>query len=1004
MKLSVSTKTPGEGTGIPSRAAPVAAAVHATALRSCVRSILVLALFCVPLCPRAPGQAAAGADPPGGRFNRDTAYTKSRTTDPGGTPEDRLWQVLVLFGVGDTEASRWTGALSVAAGDIHTVEGYRFELPDDRVLPQGGWQFSPKVERVMFHKQTFGVSEQMLLPKGLLIRGAGSEATQVSVESNNGAFSFMPMTMSIGEAESNLGGRAEIRRIIPATDLSGTRLRHHDFPSITAAPDGVLWATWMSYHDRREELNFRRYKDDEWTRLIPVPRASEDLWRPHVTTDATGTPWLIWSEQEDGNWDLYAMPWETDQWGRLTRLTSDALPDIEPAVARAPDGTVYVVWQAMRGRHSQIRLRFLKDGKWSGVVAVTETEFNEWEPAVAAGPDGTVWIAWDRYTDSYDVLCRSYSPSSGLGEIRQVASTRRFEAHVSVTVDRRNRPWIAWERSDVNWGKDLGAALGRSSPGRPLGGARTIEVAVLDNNVWRSPADVAFSDSLALGASDIGVPNLFTDPDGNVWMTLVRCYARRGFRGMAHWESFLTRLDGDRWRDPILLPNSLTRRSIRLGMAAADGRLWVFWPSENRKWEFTSRPYENLVMAGSLPLPGPGAAPKLSEYRPSPAEKRPGHPDEPGDVARIRAHRVKYRNTPIRILRGDLHRHTELSPDSNIDEGTIVEFYRYMIDAADMDFGASTDHQAGGHDYWNTMTQKLADMYYFPRRFTPLYAYERNPGFPHGHRNIIHPTRDYSIIPFFQRIDPRFMMPDSPDGELLTFNSMSFGSTIPNDTALVLEAVKKSGGITIPHTTGTNGMGTDWHASDPDVDVVVEIYQGDRMNYEHKNAPRGIMDGQEKRAVGGFQEAGLVWNAWKKGYRLGVIASSDHYSTHMSYAMVYSPGTLREQVIEAIKARHTYGATDNIVLEFWMGDHFMGDDFSASEKQRIRVKAIGTGDIAAVRLIRDGNFIYEIEPGRQEAEFDYMDAEAGPGEHWYYVRVEQANGELAWSSPIWVRY
>jgi len=27
---------------------------------------------------------------------------------------------------------------------------------------------------------------------------------------------------------------------------------------------------------------------------------------------------------------------------------------------------------------------------------------------------------------------------------------------------------------------------------------------------------------------------------------------------------------------------------------------------------------------------------------------------------------------------------------------------------------------------------------------------------------------------------------------------------------------------------------------------------------------------------------------------------------------------------------------------------------------------------------------------------------AQPGQHWYYVRVEQEDGELAWSSPIWI--
>ena len=173
------------------------------------------------------------------------------------------------------------------------MEGYRLELPDDRILPEGGWKLSPKIERVLFHKNIFGRREELLLPKGLLIRGAGSTGTRVSVETNAGNFSFQPMDLPIGDAKKALSGRIEVRRLIPATDLSGTRLRHHDFPSISSSPDGTLWTTWMSYHDRREELNLRRNNNGEWTRLIPVPRASEDLWRPHITTDEKGKPWLI---------------------------------------------------------------------------------------------------------------------------------------------------------------------------------------------------------------------------------------------------------------------------------------------------------------------------------------------------------------------------------------------------------------------------------------------------------------------------------------------------------------------------------------------------------------------------------------------------------------------------------------------------------------------------------------------------------------------------------------
>jgi len=185
---------------------------------------------------------------------------------------------------------------------------------------------------------------------------------------------------------------------------------------------------------------------------------------------------------------------------------------------------------------------------------------------------------------------------------------------------------------------------------------------------------------------------------------------------------------------------------------------------------------------------------------------------------------------------------------------------------------------------------------------------------------------------------------------------------------------------------------------------VLEIYQGARQNYETKNAPRGIRDGEEKKALGGFQEAGLVWNAWKKGYRIGVIASSDHYSTHISYAMVYTPSSSREAIFNAIRQRHTYGATDNIVLEFWAGSHFMGDDFTATAPQRIRVKAQGTDTIEAIHLIRDAQYIYKWAPNARNADFQFSDPAAGKGQHWYYVRLEQKNGELAWSSPIWVNF
>ena len=57
------------------------------------------------------------------------------------------------------------------------------------------------------------------------------------------------------------------------------------------------------------------------------------------------------------------------------------------------------------------------------------------------------------------------------------------------------------------------------------------------------------------------------------------------------------------------------------------------------------------------------------------------------------------------------------------------------------------------------------------------------------------------------------------------------------DTQMLYRYLKQFGGIVASHTSGTD-MGTDWRDNDPQVEPVVEIYQGDRQNYEMPGAPR----------------------------------------------------------------------------------------------------------------------------------------------------------------------
>ena len=55
-------------------------------------------------------------------------------------------------------------------------------------------------------------------------------------------------------------------------------------------------------------------------------------------------------------------------------------------------------------------------------------------------------------------------------------------------------------------------------------------------------------------------------------------------------------------------------------------------------------------------------------------------------------------------------------------------------------------------------------------------------------------------------------------------------------------------------------------------------------------------------------------------------------------------------------------------------------------------------------VIKDNEFVYTAEPGAKQSSFEFRDEEVEPGESYYYVRVEQSDGSLAWSSPIWVNY
>ncbi len=80
----------------------------------------------------------------------------------------------------------------------------------------------------------------------------------------------------------------------------------------------------------------------------------------------------------------------------------------------------------------------------------------------------------------------------------------------------------------------------------------------------------------------------------------------------------------------------------------------------------------------------------------------------------------------------------------------------------------------------------------------------------------------------------------------------------------------------------------------------------------------------------------------------------------------------------------------------------MGDIFRASGEPKLILNTTGTGVIKQIDLISNKRFLYMTRPGTRQASWEYTDRNPPAGESWYYVRILQEDGQVAWSSPIWI--
>jgi hypothetical protein len=350
---------------------------------------------------------------------------------------------------------------------------------------------------------------------------------------------------------------------------------------------------------------------------------------------------------------------------------------------------------------------------------------------------------------------------------------------------------------------------------------------------------------------------------------------------------------------------------------------------------------------------------------------------------------------------GDIHAqcmYHQWKPLENTGDSTRTpaQLHQYAKECSLLDFVANSNSAcpSPANPGWEETQQAIID-FYEPGRYVTLKSWECGMGVQ-GDRCLIY--REASV-------EPNFSVPRQSDRD-------------PTNADALLRFCRESPYhiIAINHSFMKY---LDWSVFDPEIDRVIEIYSCWGSYESRDDNPLN----SKKRPLN--QSAMYCFS---QGYTPGVIAAGD---SHVGYpgrslmfadpnwcqnwksglAAVYAPELTREAIWDALYHRHCYGTTGaRIVLRFHLNDARMGSvleyaqDDEGLRRREIKVTVCGTDYIRRVDIMKNNGLLHRVCPKSDRAEFAITDEldDAPTTRDWYYVRVFQADGNAAWSSPIWV--
>ncbi|POZ89376.1 MULTISPECIES: DUF3604 domain-containing protein [Petrotoga] len=356
-------------------------------------------------------------------------------------------------------------------------------------------------------------------------------------------------------------------------------------------------------------------------------------------------------------------------------------------------------------------------------------------------------------------------------------------------------------------------------------------------------------------------------------------------------------------------------------------------------------------------------------------------------------------NSLPKIFWGDPHAHSNLTPNIRDNDPGVEpsDCYDYAKNVEYLDFIALIEQtfEFDENDLVNITSEtwrkmgELADHYYDSEVFATFTGFE------------LHDRRGDTVVLF------KDSLKNIPYPLNKIKRIQDVWETFKNRNFLTIPHLHRYSGGTIEkddQDTKYGGFNFDnWKQDNPEVERLVEVFSSGWGRFEH-NSHSMLLKARsnvEGNTVVDFLNKRKIW---------GFTASSDDHDGRPGYGGVtgvFARKCTREEIFSGLHERKSIATTHpRIILLFKINSYFLGNVvyFSKSfeEKREIEITALAPKTIKQVEIIKNGEIISSKNYSTsQYLEAKYEDSEPIKENTYYYVRLLQDDGHIAWASPIW---